>query len=653
MVDFAQLQEIIKEHLEQDRAIRSVDASGATLEAAVNEAAALLDTHVRRLEYEIIERGSSGFLGAGKKDWVIRAYEREMTKKKKTKKEEVLAEEDLNVPVIVDKDGEAYVQCLPDGVYLKVIPPVGNGKKAMAVLAIQNLRDRNVQGFDSGMVENIVNEAAGTYVKVAAFTHKPHNDSMASVEMDDAEMKVFVTIVPPGDGGSDLSFDTLKSLMVQYRVYHGVKEDVLTQLADKPIYREKVEVAEGLKPQNGKDAYIFYHFETDQTKISLKEGTNGRVNFKDLGIIQNVVQNQKLAEKILAEDGVDGKTVTGKILPARAGSDIQLPVGNNVHVGDDGNTVLADINGQVILVSGKINVEPVFTVEGDVNLKTGNIIFLGTVVVTGNVEDGFSVKAAGNIEVKGTVSKAELDAEGEIVIYQGINGKGGGKIRAGKSLVSKFIENANVEAGNMVIVSDGIINSNVDAIKSIVVQGKRAAIMGGRLRAGEEINALVLGNSNSGTETICEVGFDPHSKIELERLTDIKVKSEEELEDMRLDLQNLINTKKQRKSLPEEKENYLRELMDRRQVLSEELQLAIEGIEKVQTYMKEIQVRGKVSAAKKVWPGVKIVIRDEKMDVNSEYKASTFVLENGLIRAVKYEEPDEAAKKGLDGYSSN
>jgi len=653
MVDFARLQEIIKEHLEQDRAIRSVDASGATLEAAVNEAAALLDTHVRRLEYEIIERGSSGFLGAGKKDWVIRAYEREMNKKKKSKKTEELAEEELNVPVIIDKDGEAYVQCLPDGVYLKVIPPVGNGKKAMSVLAIQNIRDRRIQEFDSGMVENIVNEAAGIYVKVAEFTHKPTNDSMASVEMDDAEMKVFVTIVPPGDGGADLSFDTLKSLMVQYRVYNGVKEDVLTQLADKPIYREKVEVAEGLRPQNGKDAYILYHFETDQTKISLKEGTNGRVNFKDLGIIQNVVQNQKLAEKIPAEDGVDGKTVTGKILPARAGSDIQLPVGNNVHVGDDGNTVLADINGQVILVSGKINVEPVFTVEGDVNLKTGNIIFLGTVVVTGNVEDGFSVKAAGNIEVKGTVSKAELDAEGEIVIYQGINGKGGGKIRAGKSLVSKFIENANVEAGNMVIVSDGIINSNVDAIKSIVVQGKRAAIMGGRLRAGEEINALVLGNSNSGTETICEVGFDPHSKIELERLTETKVKNEAELEDMRLDLQNLINTKKQRKSLPEEKENYLRELMDRRQVLSEELQVAIEGIEKVQAYMKEIQVRGKVSAAKKVWPGVKIVIRDEKMDVNSEYKASTFVLENGLIRAVKYEEPDEAAKKGLDGYSSN
>jgi uncharacterized protein (DUF342 family) len=32
------------------------------------------------------------------------------------------------------------------------------------------------------------------------------------------------------------------------------------------------------------------------------------------------------------------------------------------------------------------------------------------------VEDGFSVKAAGNNEVKGTVAKAELDAEGDIII---------------------------------------------------------------------------------------------------------------------------------------------------------------------------------------------------------------------------------------------
>jgi hypothetical protein len=177
--------------------------------------------------------------------------------------------------------------------------------------------------------------------------------------------------------------------------------------------------------------------------------------------------------------------------------------------------------------------------------------------------------------------------------------------------------------------------------------------MGGRLRAGEEINAKVLGNSTSGTETICEVGFDPHSKIELERLLELKSTSEDELDGLKLDLQTLINTKKQRKTLPEDKEIYLQELMERRQILTDELQKANEGIFKVQEFMNQIQVRGKVSASTKVWPGVKIWIRDVKEDVRTEYRAVTFILENGLIRVSKYEEPDDLAKKGLDGYSSN
>jgi len=653
MIDFVQLQSIVKEHLEQDRTIKIIEASGPTLEAAVNEAASMLDTSIRKLEYEIIDRGSSGFMGAGKKDWVIRAYEHTGKKKKKVEVDLFAEEEVSDAPVIVDKDGDAFVQFRRDGVFLKVTPPSGKGRRAYLGQATHELTTRTVQNLDNAMVEKVVEAADGIYVKVGDFEHKPMNDSMANLEVEDNEMRVNVTVMPPGEGGCDLSYDDYISLCKQYRVYHGVKEEFLVSFSDRPTYREKVEIAEGLRPVNGKDAYIDYKFETDQTKIQLKEGTNGKVNFKELGIIQNVMQNEVLAVKVPPEDGVDGQTVTGKMLVAKAGSDIPLPVGNNVHVGDDGVSILADINGQVILANGKVNVEPVYTVEGDVNLKTGNIIFLGTVIINGQVEDGFSVKAAGNIEVKGTVGKAELDAEGDIIIYQGVNGKGGGKIRAGRSLWSRFIENANIESGNMVVVTDGIINSHIDALKSILCQGKRANIMGGRLRAGEEINANVLGNATSGTETICEVGFDPKSKMELEKLTAVKTASEEELDGLKLDLQTLINTKKQRKSLPEDKEAYLQELMDRRQILTEELKKANEGIQKIQEYLNEITIRGKVSASKKVYPGVKIVIRDVKEDVKSDYKAVTFILENGLIRVSKYEEPDEIAAKGLDGYSSN
>ena len=654
MIDFLQLQQIVKEHLEQDRAIRTVDATGPTLEAAVNEAAAMLDTSVRRLEYEIIERGSAGFLGAGKKDWLIRAYEHAQTKKAAASEEELSEEEAAAAPVIVDKDGNAFVQRWPAGVFLKVTPPSGKGRRANQTHALQALGAKDITNYDMDLVNKLLDEAEGVYYKIGEYDHKPQNDAMGSVLVDDNEMKVTLILTPPGEGGCDLTVENFHSLMIQNRVYNGVKEEFLQEFADSPVYREHVEVAEGLRPVNGKDAYIKYNFETDQTKISLKEGANGKVNFKELNIIQNVTADSILATKVPPEDGVDGKTVTGKILPARAGNDIIMPVGNNVRLNDNEDTILANINGQVLIANGKINVEPVLTVEGDVNLKTGNIIFLGNVIIGGNVEDGFSVKADGNIEVKGTVSKAELDAEGDIIIYQGVNGKGGDKkIRAGRSLWSRFIENANVEVGNMVVVTDGIINSNVDAVKSIVCMGKRASIMGGRLRAGEEISANVLGNPTSGTETICEVGFDPKSKVELERLMAQKTASTEELETIRMDLQVLINTKKQRKTLPEEKEAYMQELMERRQVLTEELKKVEERIVKVQEFMNGIQTRGRVSAAKKVYPGVKIMIRDVKEEVRSDYRATTFILENGLIRVSKYEEPNEMAQKGLDGYSSH
>jgi uncharacterized protein (DUF342 family) len=653
MVDFVRLQHIVKEQLERDRAIKSVETSGATLELAVAEASTLLDLPVRRLEYEVAEKGSPGFFGSGKKDWKIRAYERAVTGKKKDRNALFGEGPGEDVPVIEDRDGEVYVHLFSDGAFLKVAPPVGRGRKAADAHAMQALMNRGVKDIDEALVGKLVHEASGAYVKVGNFDHRPVNDSIVSVEIPEGEMKAYIQVVPPGQGGCDLSLETYLSFLRNNRVVYGVKEDFLWDFADRPVYKEPVLVAEGSRPADGRDAYIQYNFETDQTKVRLREGSNGRVDFKELNIIQNVVENQPLAKKIPAESGTVGRTVTGKVIPAKNGRDTGLPVGNNVHVGDDGATIIANINGQVVVVSGKINVEPVYTVQGDVNLKTGNIIFLGTVMITGNVEDGFSVKAAGNIEVNGTVEKAELDAEGDVIVHQGITGKNAGLVRAGRSIWARFIENAVVEAGNMVVVSDGIINSQVDAFKRIICQGKRAHIVGGRLRASEEINAKILGSPTSGTETICEVGFDPKSKQELDKFTALKEQAEKQLEDTQLNLQTLINIKKQRKSLPEDKEAYMKELMDKRQVLMGDIKKADEGIARVQEYLNSLKTRGRVSASAKVYPGVKILIRDARDDVRNEYRAVTFILENGLIRVTKYEEPDESVKKGPDGYTTN
>ena len=653
MVDFVRLQSIVKERLEQDRNVRIVTASGHTLEEAVAEAAVLLDLPVRHIEYEITEKGASGLMGSGKKDWTIKAYERIITKLEKPGGSEEYEDEIAEAALSNDANGEVFLNLSMDGVFVKAIPPRGKGRRASDSEAFKLLGSRHVTEYDRELVSSIVKEAAGEYVWVGDFEHRPVNDSMLDIDISDAEMKAFITVSPPGIGGCDISVETYLSFLRNNRVVFGVNEENLREFADRPVYKEKIVIAEGQKPENGRDSYIQYNFETDQAKIRLREGSNGRIDFKDLNIIKNVVENQPLARKIPPEQGKIGRTVTGKVIPAKNGRDIPLPLGKNVHMGDDGDTIIADINGQVVLAGGKINVEPVYTVQGDVNLKTGNIIFLGNVIINGNVEDGFSVKAAGNIEVNGTVGKADLDAEGDVIVHQGITGKNTGTVKAGRSIWARFIENTIVESGNMVVVSDGVINSQVDAYKRIICRGKRAHIVGGRLRASEEINAKILGSPTSGTETVCEVGIDPKSKMQLETLIQKKAEMDKQLDDLQLNLQTLINIKKQRKSLPEDKELQMRELMDRRQILISDIEKESVEMGKIQDFLNTIKVRGKVSASSKVYPGVKIIIKDSINDVRTDYKAVTFILENNLVRVTKYEEPDEDIKKAPDGYTTN
>jgi uncharacterized protein (DUF342 family) len=647
MIDFVKLQQLMKNQLEEDRHIHTVDTGGPTLEAALSEAGTLLDLPVRHLEYEVIERGFSGFFGTGKKNWKIRAYGRSTESVTKTGGlGGVTSEEEIAATVTVNKQGEVFVRLSPEGALLKVNAPAGSGKAVTVEMAMLALADRNVNDIDEKLVHTVVQKAEGEYIRVGGFTRNYSHDSSIRVEIIDQDMKANIIVEPPGQGGCDLSSDIIENtLRNNSHIVVGIKKDVIDSFIDHPVYKIPVLVAEGIKEVNGKNASIEYLFKTN-SKVQLRENREGRVDFKDLQIIQNVVENQPVAKKIPAEEGVKGRTVRGAYLPAKDGVDIPLPLGKNVHASEDGMMILADINGQVMLASGVVSVEPIFLIQGNVGLKTGNIIFLGNVIVTGNVEDGFSVKAAGNIHIKGTVESAELEAEGEIVVGQGISGKTTGTVKAGKAIWARFIENAIIEAGTMVVVSDGIINSQVDANKRIVCQGKRARIVGGRLRACEEINAQVIGSSAGGTETICEVGIDPKIKEVLEQLASQKALREKELESVQAEIQGLINIKAQRKSLPEDKEFLLSELMDQRNSLVSELLKINNEINKQQEAQDSIQTKGRVSASNMIYPGTKIIIRDVVQDIRSDYRSVTFVLEDGLIRAGKYEEPDEEVKKG-------
>ena len=649
----------IKEEMAEMHALDSsrffVDISGETLDDALANAAIQLGVSKSSIDYEILQRGVSGFFALFPKEWKIRAYETIKPKKQKQEEAEEDEIETEETEVIQDKDGMAYVFCSADGIYLKVTPPEGHGNPASVRDAVERFNEKSLAIPPDDVLSKIVAEQKGEYVRIAPFTRVPGNDATMIVNISEDEMKAYLHATPPGPGGVDISADTIIAFLKNNRVIAGIDEERIREFQDSPIYREDYLVAEGILPQNGENAKIVYNFEAENTEVQLQETRTGQINFKELNLIQNVVEGQPLAQKIPAQRGKAGKTVTGKYLEATNGKDIPMPIGKNTKVGPDGLTIVAEVSGQVLLVKNKITVQEIYVVEGDVSIRTGNITFLGSVFVKGNVDDGFVIKASGNIEVKGIVGKAELDTEGDIIVSQGIVGKEGGVIRAGKSIWAKFIQNTEVvESGDMVIVTDGIVNSNVMANRKIICRGKRADIIGGNLIASESISARNLGSASGGNNTVVSVGFDPKSKERLDFLLEKQEANQKAFDEVKLDLMNLEELKSQRGELPKDKEEVYQKKSEYRYMLKTEIYEVQKEIVQIQEYLNTLKNTGRVSASGTVFAGVRIVIRDTVEDVRTDCKATSFYLEKGIVRYGKYQDEDEEdAKRVPSGYSSN
>ena len=444
MVRLDKVRSDLQKLLDKEQALQCVEVRADTLDEALADAAVQLGTRVAYLEYEVLEKGFSGFAGLARQPWCIRVYENESAVSKKAKatvKSREGATISEGVEEVAHKDGEFFVRYFGSDIYLKVVEPEGDGKPVSFQDVMGRLQRSDTISLENDNIKKYVKSGTGgVYESVGLYRHDPSADASFVIDVAMDEMQATITAMAPGVGGAEIMADTIASALSSQGIVAGINLTKIDEFIDHPVYGLPYVVAEAIKPQDGRDAYIEYNFETDRSKLKMQESETGQMNFKELNLIQNVVEGQPLAKKIPAERGKGGKTIFGRYLEAKNGKDINLPLGKNVTVDSDGHTILAATNGQVLLIGDKINVEPVMEIEGDVSIKTGNITFLGTVIVKGNVDDGFNIKASGNIEVYGTVGRSTLIADGNIIVSLGIMGRDEGVIQAGKSLCHLFVK---------------------------------------------------------------------------------------------------------------------------------------------------------------------------------------------------------------------
>lgn len=417
---------------------------------------------------------------------------------------------------------------------------------------------------------------------------------------------------------------TLKSKGISF----GINEEAIMELVSSPVFDCNILVAEGQNPTNGANGKVIY--EIDISKNNAPTITaDGKVDYRELNLIKNVTAQTVLCRLEPPVMGIDGLNVKGERIKCINGKSAALPRGKNVHPSEDGQSLIAAIDGQVDFQDdGTLNVFATYEVKDDVDNSVGNICFIGNVVIRGNVLSGFSIEAKGNVEVWGVVEAATIIAKGKIILRKGISGLGKGRLESESDIVAKYIESSIVTAkGN--IDSEAIMHSTVRCGGNLVVSGRKGLLVGGTTRVGREVTARVIG-SPMAIATEIEAGLDPAVR---ERYKAIK----EEMTQIESDIKKaeqavtLLKKLEQAASLSEDKKELLVKSTRTKIFLSSRYM----ELENEKTSLDEIlqeNFPSKIKASDYIYPGTRVAIGSSMMYVKEVLQNCTLYRDGADIR---------------------
>ncbi|MDD4602107.1 hypothetical protein SDC9_06245 [bioreactor metagenome] len=518
-------------------------------------------------------------------------------------------------------DGFYSIHLLSDGVYLSVHAPQGEGARVLETVVFEDLKKRDIDEYNKSLTLQVVREAEGKQVKIAdALVPKVDPDIQVVVERDRMEASLQVVVAK---NSRPVTLDLIMSKVQETGIVFGVDHAAIQKAFERPGL--KIICAKGQRPLDGVNGRIEYRTNLEN-KGKPAEQEDGRVDFKSLNMFTTVYEGEVLAEKVPPTPGVSGIDIFGQQVGAKPGKDIPLPMGKNVKL-IEGNQLVAGIAGQLVFVNNKINIIPVIEVKEDVDLSTGNIEFVGSVVIRGSVQAGFTVKAQGDVEINGNVSGGVVEGK-NVTIRMGIQGMHRGYIKATENVVVKYIENATVIAGQDVTVSDVILHSKVSAGKKIIVEGRRGLIAGGTVTAGDEIRAKVAG-THMATNTELEVGVNPILRQEYQHIRK-EIKKLETSLDQAIKALSILKSMDQN-SMPPERKEMLLKLTKTQFHLVGQIEVFRNRNTEIELALEEMRY-GRIRISDIVYPGVKIVVGTLVKPMREQHKFVSFYADNGEIK---------------------
>lgn len=445
------------------------------------------------------------------------------------------------------------------------------------------------------------------------------------LRVDKDGMSAWLYLAPP-DKGQVYTKEGLIAYLKKNGIITGYHSSNLSAMVKKKVYEREILVARGKEVQRGKDGWFEYLFAPEEYGVP-KIREDGTVDYTSMSALQNVRSGEKVAVYHHAQQGSSGYTVYGAEVRAKPVK--ELPPLRGKGVEREGDEYYAQMDGKIEAKKGKIDIQKVHEIAGDVTLIVGKVEFLGDVIINGNVESGVVIQAGRNIEIHGTAGSATLLAGGDVIISRGI--QGGGRISAQGSVFADFIENTTVEAGGTVL-SNTILNANIFARDKVITTGKKGAVIGGYVHGFNGIEAMTAG-SDAEVKTVLHCGYDMKA---YEQLLEVRRK-EGELKEKLSDMVDSIPDAMRKKNMGNSSASAAaRARMSERDKMKEQYLEELDKVSREREVLDEMMEASRGAYIKvdgSIYRNVVISINIEQLTLNKSTGYMTYTVENGVMES--------------------
>ena len=334
------------------------------------------------------------------------------------------------------------------------------------------------------------------------------------LEIANGGMTAFATI----ELGPSVDAVALDAALSAAGIRHGVTDEtrdwLLAQLADPECAVARRQIAEATPAIEGSDAWFEPAFQTGIQPGHIRD--DGTMDFFDRELLKQVAPGELIGTLHPAKPGLPGCRVDGTVLPVRDVQASALQLTANVTHAETGR-ITANRPGVVQYAESKfVDVVDQYTHVGDVDFRSGHLDMVGALIVRGDVQRLFNVRATADLEVHGSVEGGTLYAGGNIAVRGGVRGDTGNVCAEG-SISANYAERVSVSCGALLRL-DSAINCDLSAGSIEIAR----ALLGGSASAERSIVAHQVGSPSGTTETTLTAGVPIERPVlDARRLIDI------------------------------------------------------------------------------------------------------------------------------------